>query len=251
MIGRALQQIDRENGAVEVVIAPADIFINKDDVLRTLGYPAGRIDKHFGKTIDDVLARLPGLCDPKAGYGVIDVRFKKGRSDGFFAGENFFTTDRIVARQLRHAEYAALFVCTIGPGMETWSRQSFHDNDPVLGHFIDTVASMAVEQAVGILHDHIGHVMAERDMKITNRFSPGYCGWPVAEQQQLFSCFPDGFCGISLTESSLMVPVKSVSGIIGIGIDVDRKDYICDRCSRKECSYRTYKLARSRKEKRS
>ncbi|MCK7538940.1 MAG: hypothetical protein MZV63_52410 [Marinilabiliales bacterium] len=47
---------------------------------------------------------------------------------------------------------------------------------------------------------------------ITNRFSPGYCGWDVAEQHKLFSFFKDNFCGITLTESALMNPVKSVSG---------------------------------------
>jgi hypothetical protein len=81
-------------------------------------------------------------------------------------------------------------------------------------------------------------------MKITNRYSPGYCDWNVGEQHKLFSFFPDNYCGIRLTPSALMDPVKSVSGIIGIGENVKRNDYTCRVCDMKDCIYR-----RSREEK--
>jgi hypothetical protein len=39
----------------------------------------------------------------------------------------------------------------------------------------------------------------------------------VAEQHKLFSLLPPGICGITLSDSALMHPIKSVSGITGIG----------------------------------
>ena len=72
--------------------------------------------------------------------------------------------------------------------------------------------------------------------KHTNRFSPGYCGWHVSEQQRLFSLFPTANpCGIRLTDSSLMIPIKSVSGIIGIGKNVRHLDYSCGLCNYSKC----------------
>ena len=74
--------------------------------------------------------------------------------------------------------------------------------------------------------------------KITNRYSPGYCGWDVAEQHKLFQLIPDNFCGVRLNESSLMNPEKSVSGIIGIGENVKYNPYTCRICDMKDCIYR-------------
>ena len=66
-------------------------------------------------------------------------------------------------------------------------------------------------------------------------YSPGYCGWRVTEQHLLFGMLPDRPCGIELTESSLMYPIKSVSGIIGIGSRVERKPYGCAICRNTAC----------------
>ena len=74
--------------------------------------------------------------------------------------------------------------------------------------------------------------------RITNRYSPGYCGWQVAEQHKLFQLIPDNYCGIRLTESALMDPVKSVSGIIGIGENVKINPYTCRMCDMPDCVYR-------------
>jgi hypothetical protein len=62
----------------------------------------------------------------------------------------------------------------------------------------------------------------------------------VAEQHALFALLPPQFCGISLGESALMHPVKSVSGIIGVGPEVKYSDYLCDVCNVSDCTYRRY-----------
>ena len=57
----------------------------------------------------------------------------------------------------------------------------------------------------------------------TNRYSPGYCGWHVSEQHKFFAFLPQNYCGIELSDSALMKPVKSVSAIIGIGKDCSKR----------------------------
>ena len=75
-----------------------------------------------------------------------------------------------------------------------------------------------------------------RRWRHTNRFSPGYCGWHVSEQQRLFRLFgTESPCGVSLTDSSLMVPIKSVSGVIGLGPEVRKLEYSCGLCDYKDC----------------
>ena len=82
----------------------------------------------------------------------------------------------------------------------------------------------------------------ERGLGATRRFSPGYCGWSVAEQQELFSFLPDAFCGVTLTPSSLMIPVKTVSGIVGLGPGVVRSAYHCHVCDDDRCYHRRIEL---------
>ena len=100
---------------------------------------------------------------------------------------------------------------------------------------VDTIGSEIAEKAADSLEIELQKIVQQNDWKITNRYSPGYCDWQVSEQQKLFSLLPEHFCGISLTESSLMIPIKSVSGIIGLGPDVKREEYQCSICDMKDC----------------
>jgi hypothetical protein len=115
-----------------------------------------------------------------------------------------------------------------------------------MSYLVDIAASTVVEEAADLLHTHITFVMHELGLNATNRYSPGYCNWSVAEQNKLFSFFPDEFCGVTLSDSNLMTPIKSISGIIGLGKDVEYKEYLCDHCGIKDCTHRVY-LTRKQK----
>ncbi len=103
------------------------------------------------------------------------------------------------------------------------------------GYIIDLIGSEIVVAALDRMQDELAGKMKSAGLNITNRYSPGDCGWPVTDQHKLFSLFPEKFCGISLSESSLMHPIKSVSGIIGIGKDVRKTAYACDLCEMETC----------------
>jgi len=107
---------------------------------------------------------------------------------------------------------------------------------------VDVIGSSIVEAAMDLIHDDLENKMKDARLGITNRYSPGYCGWDVVEQQKLFGLLPQGFCGVSLSASSLMTPIKSISGIIGIGINAKRRAYTCNLCDDKNCLYRNKKV---------
>jgi len=73
---------------------------------------------------------------------------------------------------------------------------------------------------------------------VSNRFSPGYCTWDVSEQHKLFQLLPKEFCGVSLSDSALMQPIKSISGFIGIGKNITYNHYKCKFCTQKNCTYK-------------
>ncbi|MBN2684192.1 MAG: hypothetical protein JXR40_02835, partial [Pontiellaceae bacterium] len=79
---------------------------------------------------------------------------------------------------------------------------------------------------------------AAEGLGVTNRFSPGYCGWEVKEQHALFRLLPEKFCGVQLQDSAFMQPRKSISAIIGIGKGLEQADYVCEICDSAHCVYR-------------
>ena len=91
------------------------------------------------------------------------------------------------------------------------------------------------ERCADYMEQHLQQSIDKLGWHHTNRFSPGYCGWPVSEQQQLFPMFQGHTCGVSLNASSLMGPIKSISGIIGIGRNVRHLDYTCGLCDFQHC----------------
>jgi hypothetical protein len=247
-----LPQIERHDGMFDVMIDPCLIAISKLEVIMSLGYSEGNIDRHFDDRIADLLQEVPQKCHPRAGYRIFDLDTPNAphqrdalHHEGIYVNGVFFDVNKIVASQLKGSGKIALFIASIGADMEELSKQLFSKGDAVGGHFADIIASAAAERATGLLHDHIELTMAKLGLRVTNRYSPGYCGWQVSEQRKLFSLFPGGCCGVTLNDSSLMLPVKSVSGMIGIGGTVTRAPYLCDRCGQENCTYRAYANARA------
>lgn len=243
-------QIEIDKNLFEVTIPCNDISIDKSEIEFSLGYDENSIPSHFSDMIDEIIMQIPELCSIKAGYKLVDVNKSVDRNDGLEIGNKFFQLDRIVTGQIKKSEKAALFACSIGKGLELWSSQLMKEGEPVLSFMVDAVASVTVEAIANSLHEHIGMKMKEMNLYITNRYSPGYCNWSVAEQHLLFSFFPQNFCGIKLTDSALMLPVKSISGIIGVGAEVRYQEYLCDRCGVKDCTYKSKREERNVRTKR-
>jgi hypothetical protein len=105
--------------------------------------------------------------------------------------------------------------------------------------------SMMVEKAMDLIQEEMEAQFLSTGLKITQRYSPGYCNWALISQKEIFSLLPENKCGISLTESSLMLPIKSVSGIIGVGSRVSKKDYGCEICNNQSCIYRELRIKKS------
>lgn len=234
-----LPQTEREDGTCEVAVAYRDLVVDRAGIVSVLGYRDGAMPEHFGEMLDQALDRAESLCRPQAGYRLVPAGRTPGRFDALTVGDHVFAVQKIVAGALAKAEQVAVFACSLGAAFEDWARSMMVD-DPALGFIADAVGSAVAESLADRLHDHIETTMAGHGWKITNRYSPGYCGWSVADQHGLFSLLPGAFCGITLGESALMHPVKSVSGVIGVGAAVKHGDYLCDVCNQRDCTYRRY-----------
>ena len=152
-----------------------------------------------------------------------------------------FEMGKIIEKQLQGSEAYAIFICTCGQEYETYLQRLKAENDMVRVFIADALGSVIAEKCADEMEKNLQESIEKLGWHHTNRFSPGYCGWHVSQQQKLFPLFKGETCGVRLTESSLMLPIKSVSGIIGIGKEVHRLDYTCGLCQFEKCYKRKKK----------
>lgn len=213
------------------------ISINAKDLSSILGTSGGEMDQHTMELIEKYIVECKEIMTPKGGYVLFEADGLELKEEIEIEGMRFHI-GKILKRMLRSSERYALFAVTAGPEPERLSKSFMDSNQFLEGYIVDLIGSGIVDSVASQLHQHIKNHAEDHGKKTTNRYSPGYCSWDVAEQQKLFSLLPDGCCGITLTESSLMSPIKSVSGIIGIGTSVKYEDFTCEICPMKNCLFR-------------
>lgn len=209
-----------------------------------IGYEAGEDREFIRGMINEILSECRTIADVKAEYRIFEhVSFQE--QEKIMTVEDIsFDVKRIVFSQLKKSTSAALFICTAGDEIGIRSREAMNGRDFLRGYILDVAGSEIVEAAADMMQNALEKEAFLSGQLITNRYSPGYCGWNVSEQHKFFSFFPDNHCGIKLTPSALMQPEKSVSGIIGIGEDVKKSKYICSMCDFKDCIYRRVREGR-------
>ncbi len=208
-----------------------------EDLTELLGFEEDNVPEPFPGIIQQALNDAPQFCNISGGYKIFDTIDINLKEVSIQIENMIFSPSKIVTTQLKHSTAAALFICTAGAEISNHSKEISGMADPLLGYIFDVIGSATVERAIDKIQKSMGEELLKLGLNISDRFSPGYCEWSVAEQQKLFQLMPENFCGVSLSESSLMNPIKSVSGIIGIGVGLEQQGYQCRWCTDKNCIY--------------
>lgn len=223
-----------------------DLGLSVEAIESVIGFNEADDRQFLASMIAEALADCRKIAEVRSQYRIFNGVTTGDQDKTIRIGDKIFNVAKIVFGQLRKSEKAALFICTAGPEIGNKSRQLMNERDLLTGYIYDVIGSEVVEAAADLMQADIEQEAVHSGLKITNRYSPGYCGWDVAEQHKLFSFFPGNYSGISLTPSALMNPVKSVSGIIGIGQNVKRNSYTCNMCDMDDCIYRRVREGKKR-----
>lgn len=227
----------------EYGIPPGQISIDPKMIAKPMGLDAEDLQEPYKGMIHHGLAEIANYKNIMGGYRIIEnVGLDRAKNTITAEGITFYPGKQVF-RYLEHSEMLAFFVCTAGKEVSDRTREQNLEGQYLEGYITDLIGSILVEEAMDIIHNRLKADVTESGLKVTNRYSPGYCHWKVDEQHQLFRLFPAGFCGVSLSDSALMNPIKSVSGIIGIGTNVGYQEYICDACTSVNCIYRNLKYS--------
>lgn len=217
-----------------------DIEIDKDQVYKYIGYDvASEPPPRMVSLIDEHISLSEKFIYPCTTYTILDVEFVLGKRSYL---EGFIAFDSMVVSQLLcKCQKVALFVATIGDELEYVAGQLAEDGLLVQSSVIESIGSSAVEQAANFVHERIMDTAEAQGLVASKRrFSPGYCDWNVDQQAQLFEALDASSIGVELSETCLMLPRKSISGIIGIGLpDAGVENYNpCPVCDNTDCQSR-------------
>lgn len=213
------------------------IVIEPGYILSLMGAPENTSDAAILELIERQISLCFQLMTPKGGYSWVAAK-TTGRPDGIEIEGTWFHTGTIIRNLFRKAEAYAFMVATAGPEIEKRSALHFERGEYLEGVIVDLIGSAVVQSAFSQVKECIRKIAGERGLKTTNRYGPGDCTWDVSEQKKLFSLLPDRCCGITLSETSLMTPMKSISGMMAIGKEVEFTADSCSLCSRTDCAFR-------------
>lgn len=224
-------------------LADAEFVVPKAHVAARLGCPPGaELSTRLTRQIDVAASELADHAETRIEHRCYPMRVEAGRVD--VAGRTTFRSVKL-ARALGPCEYIHVFIVTLGPAVDRFIHRTMKRRSDV-GVVVDAAASAAVES----LEDRLEQSLAEQlppQSALSLPFSPGYCDWPVREQQKVFSLLPDRPAGVALSADGMMTPRKSISGVLGVGPVECVTDSCnpCSTCTRRDCPHRRHSYGRS------
>jgi hypothetical protein len=144
------------------------------------------------------------------------------------------------------ADSLALFAVTVGERISREIKERFAADDFALACMLDSAASVAADDLAERAKTHFLESLAKQGRTTPETgaltYSPGYCGWHITGQERLFEALQPEQIGITLSETFLMQPMKSVSGVVLAGprkIHDFRNNYpFCSMCETQGCRAR-------------
>ena len=221
-------------------VAYSEIELSPAEVFKEIGYGESLPDNEVRETISRLLFVLKREVRPR--YICL---FSEGRIESLSTvhiRDCVLNTGPTISRLLEKSTSFAVFAATAGVEFEEITQEYKKTEDILVHYILDIMGTTIVEKVGDYLESKIEKDFP--DIPHTNRFSPGYCNWHLTEQRKIFGLLGHNPCGITLSEVCLMNPVKSISGIIGLGKDVKTRQYACRYCELKYC-YKRKRLLNS------
>lgn len=169
-------------------------------------------DPELASSMEKALSLTDSALSFRVGFLVVPLSWDE---DGFPVFP-FEQRSEKLKKNLLGCDKAVLFAATIGSGIDRLIRR-FEKADPKMGLLLQGLGAERVESLCDAFNEEVKEVSKETGRETRMRFSPGYGDLPI-EVQKVFLPLLDAErrLGITLSESCLMAPSKSVTAIIGV-----------------------------------
>ncbi|OGD36771.1 MAG: hypothetical protein A2V45_11380 [Candidatus Aminicenantes bacterium RBG_19FT_COMBO_58_17] len=166
---------------------------------------------------------------------VYDISYVGAKDAGSVEVAGVVFRSGVLRHNLENAQKVFPYIMTIGPELE---KAATSLGDLLKQYYLEEIANIVLEQGAAWLTDKL---QGRWGFPRLSNMSPGSLeDWPITEQRQLFSLFGDTekTIGVRLTDHFLMLPRKSISGIL---FPSEEGFTACQLCPRDVCPSRRAK----------
>ncbi len=206
-------------------------FLNERECLRYAGTSPQTISAEEKALFEACLAELGNKLTYKVCWSRFSVKREGEILDLGFAK----TASRGLIKNLEGCEEVILFATTIGLEIDRLIRK-YTRLSPAKALFFQAIGAERIES----LCDTFCEELKESGLYLKPRFSPGYGDLPLDLQKDIFRVLDcPRKIGLTLNESLLMSPSKSVTAIIGISKEEQKHNQNkCSACQNIDCAYK-------------
>jgi len=182
--------------------------------------------------IQPLIEVATALIEPKANF---EVSYIEDKLEDAVMVNGRHLTSRVLRKNLDQAERIFPFVITLGPKL---GEKQADSTDLLENFYLDTIGNVALNSARKQLKRHL---KSEFALEKISSMAPGSLpDWPIEEQAPLFKLLGDvdAAIGVKLSNSLLMLPAKSISGIY---FPTEVSFFSCQLCPRERCESRKAK----------
>ena len=154
------------------------------------------------------------------------------------SGDLSLTSDAI-CRHLAEAEEVAVMAVTVGSAVEEAIDSAFSAGEYSRALLLDAAATTATEACADYLNRTVTAEAKKRGLYTAFRFSPGYGDWDITVQDDIVRLSEGDSIGITVTESSMLIPRKSVTAVIPLRAQkAEALAHGCSACTYQKCPSR-------------
>jgi len=207
----------------KVILEDIPWEVEEENFLKKFHLKKGSED---AQRVRDLLKEAKKVGHPRGMYHVAYID-KKGENEVTIEGITF--NSKVLRTNLEDIYRVFPFVVTSGKELEEWSNQF---EDMLETFWVAEIKEWALKQA---MHYMLENLKEKFHLDKVAAMNPGSLpDWPMEEQKKLFVLLgnPEREVGVKLTDSYLMIPIKSVSGI-WFPTKADFEN--CQLCSRENC----------------
>ncbi len=214
-----------------------EVKITVNDIMMALGYKDTSANEFVLEQAALTAQSANEICAPSMLDRKIAIEKIAGDDVILETGDVF--TCKSLAKEIAGCSHVIVSLYTIGKKMDEEIANAFNSGDPLSGMMTDAAGSRLVSYYANQTWKKYTKELPE-NMGITRGFAPGSQDFPIEQQAVVFNLIDAEKIGVSLNESMLMKPAKSISAVYGIGENINDgcAAHSCAKCPRKDCMMR-------------
>lgn len=210
--------------------------IRTKEAVRYLGYGKTAVDEKTLLMIQESFEELGRISEPKCVYRIFTL------SD---VGEdelqicNMKIKSKSLHKNLKGCKQVVLFGTTLGITVDRQIR-TYEFTDMARAVVMQACAAASLEEYCDKMQERIAQELAEENLYLRPRFSPGYGDFSILHQREILTMLEASKrIGLAMTEGYMLTPTKSVTALIGVS-DVKEPCHRkgCEECAKTDCAYR-------------